>query len=152
MRARSPHAGHVLHEIGYWLESTGERAPVDPTRLVNAAWASADRGRLVSYLRQGRPIFSYMGTSFCRFSCGVPRAEMGSADLSDGTWIWPEGLAHYVEKHAIELPDEFLEHARAAGFHVSPEAMRAIANLEDPSLRREPGRWVAWARMKGAMA
>jgi len=152
MRTRSPHTGNILHEIGYWLESTGERAPVDPTRLVNAAWARADRDRLVAYLRQGRPVFSYLGTSFCRFNCGVPPAELGSEDLSDGTWMWPEGLAHYVEKHGVELPDEFLEHARAADFNVSPNAMRAIASRADTSLRPESGKWVTWARSKGALA
>jgi hypothetical protein len=33
---------------------------------------------------------------------------MGGRDLTDGVWMWPEGLAHYVERHAVRLPDEFV--------------------------------------------
>ncbi|MCH7869688.1 MAG: hypothetical protein IH881_18490 [Myxococcales bacterium] len=41
---------------------------------------------------------------------------MGCAELSDGVWIWPEGLAHYVACRELVLPNEFVEHARAHGF------------------------------------
>jgi hypothetical protein len=50
-----------------------------------------------------------MGYSFCRFVCGIADWDMGSADFCDGDWLWPEGLAHYVEKHSVRLPDEFIE-------------------------------------------
>jgi hypothetical protein len=40
---------------------------------------------------------------------------MGSRDLTDGIWIWPEGLVHYVETHHLALPAEFME--RIAGYH-----------------------------------
>jgi hypothetical protein len=33
----------------------------------------------------------------------VPDSEMGSFDLTDGLWLWPEGLAHYVEAHGLPL-------------------------------------------------
>ena len=45
----------------------------------------------------------------------------GSLELTDGTYVWPEGLAHYVEQHGVKLPGEFLEHAR----HVSETYGRA---------------------------
>lgn len=52
--------------------------------------------------------------------------DMGSADLSDGTYLWPEGLAHYVEKHHVRLPAEFVKHvleepARSASAKVSSD-------------------------------
>ena len=34
----------------------------------------------------------------------------------DDRWCWPSGLAHYVEAHAIRLPDEFVAHAAARQF------------------------------------
>jgi len=36
--------------------------------------------------------------------------EMGSSDLTDGVYVWPEGLVHYVEKHNVRLPTEFVKH------------------------------------------
>lgn len=31
----------------------------------------------------------------------------GSAELTDGKhFVWPQGLAHYVEAHDVRLPDE----------------------------------------------
>lgn len=31
--------------------------------------------------------------------------------MSDGTWLWPEGLSHYVREHGVVLPEEFVVHA-----------------------------------------
>ena len=50
-----------------------------------------------------------MGLSVCRV-CG---ASNGYAEYSDGTYIWPSGLAHYVDQHDVRLPDEFVRHAVA---------------------------------------
>ena len=36
---------------------------------------------------------------------------MGTTCLSDGRFIWPRGLAHYVDKHFVRLPEEFVHHA-----------------------------------------
>jgi hypothetical protein len=49
-----------------------------------------------------------MGYSFCRFACGTPDEDMGSSDCDDGEWVWPAGLAHYVERHAVRLPGELI--------------------------------------------
>ena len=47
-----------------------------------------------------------MGLSPCRI-CGQPN---GASEFTDGTYAWPEGLAHYVEAHAVRLPGEFVQH------------------------------------------
>jgi hypothetical protein len=73
-----------------------------------------------------------MGYSFCRFECGIPNNAMGDSDLSDGEWLWPEGLAHYVERHSVRLPDEFIQTMRShswqvpAGLEFSPGAKRMV--------------------------
>ena len=43
---------------------------------------------------------------------------MGSRDFSDGAWIWPEGLHHYVEIHSVRLPAEFINHIQSRDFQV----------------------------------
>jgi hypothetical protein len=40
---------------------------------------------------------------------------MGSSELTDGFWRWPEGLSHYVRHHGIILPEEFMAQALAHG-------------------------------------
>lgn len=37
----------------------------------------------------------------------------------DGTWFWPERLAHVVESHNVFLPDEFLSHIRNSGYNTN---------------------------------
>ena len=32
--------------------------------------------------------------------------------MTDGVWLWPEGLYHYVEDHNVRLPKEFISHIR----------------------------------------
>ncbi len=49
-----------------------------------------------------------MGFSGCRL-CGEVN---GSAEFTDGVYLWPEGLAHYVREHSVKLPDEVLAHVR----------------------------------------
>jgi hypothetical protein len=65
------------------------------------------------------------GLSPCRL-CGQLN---GSAEYTDGTYVWPEGLAHYVMEHDVRLPDEFVSHVRRShegfGGSLSPEYDRA---------------------------
>ncbi len=38
---------------------------------------------------------------------------MGSMCLTDGTYGWPQGFAHYVEAHGVRPPEEFVRHVYA---------------------------------------
>ena len=71
------------------------------------------RKALADYLDSGirSKYTEYLGFSWCRFFCGIPENLMGHSDLSDGTWVWPEGLSHYVREHNVLLPEDFVEHA-----------------------------------------
>ena len=61
------------------------------------------------YLSSGTIARTCMGYATCRV-CG--RAN-GSMELSDGIYIWPEGLAHYLEAHDVRLPTAVVGHAIA---------------------------------------
>src|SRR5262245_41076878 len=134
---RSREGAEPLLAIGHW-------GTVNPLKLVDPTWAGTDRARLVKYLTEGWKWQVFLGFSFCRFKCGIPDQQMGSVSLSDGTWGWPEGLAHYVESHAIALPDQFLEHARANEFRVPENASGPRDAYGDETL------WEAWADSRGA--
>jgi len=63
-----------------------------------------------------------MGYSFCRFACGIPDQQMGCTEFYDGVWVWPEGLAHYVECHSVLLPDEFIQTMRSHSWRDQADA------------------------------
>ena len=42
-----------------------------------------------------------------------PMIKIGPPHLhSDGTWIWPQDLAYYVDRHHVRLPEEFIAHIK----------------------------------------
>lgn len=112
----------VLREVGYWIdeevknynpESREENKHLlelpDPRVLREALGARPLPPEALQYLRSGRELNALLGYSYCRFRCGISDEQMGCRDLTDGAWIWPEGLVHYVEVHQVALPEEFLE-------------------------------------------
>lgn len=131
-----------LETIGFWFN---ERAPSNyprPQRLVGA-WGSDVRIAVQAYLRAGTSLCSYAGRSHCRFGCG--ERNMGNRDLTDGAFAWPEGLAHYVERHEVRLPERFVQHVVSSG--------AVIAAFELPALDTgllDDGPWLTWARAQGA--
>ncbi|MFD4669255.1 hypothetical protein ACFWNN_05920 [Lentzea sp. NPDC058450] len=91
-----------LRLIGYWLGPDTPGWP-DVRAFVDPSPDAAQRDRTVAYLRSGTVFVAAAGMSFCRI-CG--RAN-GSTELTDGVhFVWPEGLAHYVEDHNVRLPAE----------------------------------------------
>ena len=98
--------------FGYW-RSLFEPALPDPARFIDEQWDAKTRQAVVLYLKQGYPLSAWMGYSWCRFRCGIADNQLGSCDLTDGTYCWPEGLVHYLECHAVRLPDAVVQHILA---------------------------------------
>ncbi len=103
--------------IGYWSSSPSLRWPETqqfphPEMLIDLNWHHNERRKIAEYLRSGWTHTQWRGVSFCRFQCDISSREMGSKCLTDGEWTWPEGLVHYVEKHGVQLPEEFIDTMR----------------------------------------
>lgn len=105
-----------MKKVGFWKDTRDpdwfDDLP-NPVELGLARITQATLDKIADYLAAGRVHERYMGYSYCRFDCGVDDSDMGSADLTDGAYIWPEGLAHYVRVHDVVLPKEFMEHVLA---------------------------------------
>lgn len=101
-----------MHLIGYWIESLLDDRYFPPQELVGELPAET-KERVIAYLDQGSVFKVYRGFSWCRFGCN--HEPMGSAELTDGKWVWPEGLSHYVRDHDVTLPDRFLRHVLKGG-------------------------------------
>ena len=96
--------------IGYWRGGNAEdddRWP-DPRDLIDESWSNQERELVASYFEHGFKPWTFMGFSGCRL-CGDWN---GSAEFTDGVYLWPEGLAHYVREHSVKLPAQVLAHVR----------------------------------------
>jgi hypothetical protein len=137
-----PPASERLTVLGWWFRPDAPSEMPLPQRLVGG-WHADARAATLRYLRAGTALMNYPDASFCRFECGV--GELGRADLTDGRYVWPDGLAHYVEQHDVRLPDDFVARAVAAGGEIAPfRAPKPRFGLYDPSA------WLLWARTQGA--
>lgn len=75
--------------------------------MVDPNWDADERLSVSQYLATGTIAKAFMGWSYCRF-CGV---QNGDLEYTDGVYIWPQGLARYVDEHAVRLPAPFVAHA-----------------------------------------
>ena len=125
----------MIQAIGFWRDSD-DSSLIHPKHIVDAEWRPDERASLVQYLRSATPACAYLGYSYCRFDCGIADHELGDCDLTDGIWCWPSGLAHYVEQHAIRLPNEFVSHAESLGWQ--PPA------IDDPPVNYDLAFWRTW--------
>jgi hypothetical protein len=102
--------------VGYWRAPEQPDLP-HPGDFVDASWDAEERRKVIEYLDDAYQIsmFSF-GPSWCRMGCaGFPK-DIGTQDLTDGVWLFPEGLVHYVRHHAVRPAEAFLEHLRGRDF------------------------------------
>jgi hypothetical protein len=100
-----------LRYIGYWHSLESPDLP-DPAWFVDPAWDEREKKRVLRYFRKcfQTPWF-FMGSSWCRFRCR--RGALGYREYTDGKFVWPEGLPHYIEHHRVRLPQEVSDHILA---------------------------------------
>jgi hypothetical protein len=104
---RVRHIGHYalvpsLRAIGYWM---GPHAPNWPAveGFVDPLADASDRDAIAAALDRGTATDrAYMGFSECRV-CGC---RNGSGERTNATFVWPDGLSHYVREHQVRLPEQ----------------------------------------------
>jgi hypothetical protein len=94
--------------IGYW-SGEGAKGWPSPDRFVDASWNADEREIVAEYIERGFVTRACMGLSPCRM-CGRPN---GALELTDGVYVWPEGLVHYIRDHNVRLPAIFVDHVLA---------------------------------------
>lgn len=92
-----------LRPIGYWSGPDQPFLP-DPTQLQDDTWDPKQRSQVAEILASAATHQPGEGCSLCRI-CGTPN---GFLDLSNGTYVWPEGLSHYISEHAVRLPADVI--------------------------------------------
>lgn len=122
----------VVTVIGLWCNRAEPYWP-DPKDFVDEEWNETDRAEVVRALRSGRQVRQFRGESTCRM-CGQLN---GASELTDGTYLWPDGLAHYVSEHSVRLPEQveahFVHHQLARTGVLSEPAEDSIQADDDPA-------------------
>ena len=111
-----------MPSVGYWRSPEEPNLP-HPGDFVDASWDAAERRKVIEYLDHAYqiPMFS-CGPSWCRMGCAAVPKDIGTQDLTDGVWLFPEGLVHYVRHHAVRPPEPSwtTSGARTFGMRTSP--------------------------------
>jgi hypothetical protein len=69
---------------------------------------------------------------------------MGDSDLTDGIWVWPQGLVHYVDAHQLALPKQFIDHVLAHNGVVPPLSLKIRAMIHAQMISVDPVFWNEW--------
>jgi hypothetical protein len=120
--------------IGYWDGPDTSPGWPRPEWFVDVGWDPDERDLIADYLTRGGVSRAYMGYALCRI-CGCLN---GTLELSDGTYVWPDGLRHYVVEHAVRLPERFVAHALARA-EALEEAARDVGWWAIEGERMSPG-------------
>ena len=115
--------------IGRFREFGYDDAPSLSVARGRGRWPNKEA--VVAYLAAGKLMIMSPGLVPDVFS---PPANAGALHiLTDGTFAWHEALAHFVDRHDVELPSDFEAHMTRNGFRL-PEEIRT----RDLGLAPEP--------------
>jgi hypothetical protein len=103
------------------------------SEFVDVGWQPGDKLRIVEYLKSAPNVLSSSSLPTPCMICGAELGDPGSF-FSDGEWLWPERLVHYMIEHDVRLPDEFVERIRKAEYKVSYEFDGDISSLPWPDV------------------
>lgn len=131
IRARN-RARQQAKRIGFWYSASEPHLP-DPRKQVDPTLSQADRERVAAYLDAGDDGgMAARGCAPCRI-CGKSN---GNKERTDGTYLWPSGLSHYVRDHSVRLDPAFLRHVQAK----TSTQVGEVATVIPPEMWRDDGR------------
>ncbi|MEV7124815.1 hypothetical protein [Streptomyces sp. NPDC093260] len=110
----------MIKRAGFYREIGGRATTADVAPSLRGAVQDVgpwDEDRVLAYLESGLEIYSTMGAERDVLTGEEWIAGSGSL-MTDGTWLWPVDLTHYVRRHHAALPQEFLDHIRANDYTV----------------------------------
>lgn len=134
----------VLNKVGYFDRAT----QVESLNFAGSAVAYPKQD-VVAYLESGIEIFSWLEDVRCLYGCTAE--NIGSAELTDGVWVWTREFVHYVACHHIAIPERFqiFLRQRSYKFVENDESKIIKSLLSDPAaletkIQYSDGIWNAW--------
>ncbi|MFJ2554871.1 MULTISPECIES: hypothetical protein [unclassified Streptomyces] len=140
----------MIKRIGFYREFESQDPDASAPSIRDAVRPHAlyDESRILEYMSSGVEIFSTMGADRDVISSDEWISGAGSL-VTDGTWLWPVELQHYVHRYHVELPEEFLTDVRGSYYTVpavsSVRAGEIVREVFGPSAFRADGNGVRGA-------
>ncbi|MGA5559764.1 hypothetical protein ACPCUV_01015 [Streptomyces platensis] len=133
----------MIRRVGFFAEGNEDGDPAVYSESLTQAIdgpPAPDEDQILSYLKGGEEIFSTMGAERDVISGDEWVGGAGSL-VTDGEWVWPVDLVHYLSRYHIALPVDFLEHVRKSEYRapaVSGERAREVMTELFP---KRPSPW-----------
>lgn len=106
-----------LQYVGNFIELGYDDHPGAPSLVaLRGTRTAGNKDHVVAYLRAGITFVMSPGRDQDVLD---PSKRAGSASIAtDGVYVWPRTLAHYVETYDVALPEEFERHMARCGWTV----------------------------------
>ncbi|WP_442266752.1 hypothetical protein ACSIGC_03370 [Tenacibaculum sp. ZS6-P6] len=85
-----------------------------------------NKDKILKYLNNGYKVSTVSTIQQCEI-CNKPAGPINY--FSDGYWIWPKWLNHYLTEHNIKFPKKFLERMELNNYNIDKNFVRQV--LED---------------------
>lgn len=107
----------MIKRVGFFREFEPQDADLSAPSIHDAVRPHGmdDESGILAYLSSGTEIFSAMGAERDVITGDEWLPGAGSL-VTDGTWMWPVELHHYVKRHHAELPEDFLATVRSTRY------------------------------------
>lgn len=117
MKAVLPNAARVAEVAGRFRHARifDHRDPNGRPVVNRAPVPETERQQVLDYLNTAHVVMGGRGFDQDLFDPNGTR-DVPAAFHTDGTWIWPAALPHYLAKHGVPPEQELVDHIRAAGF------------------------------------
>jgi len=119
---------------GRWKEDAHDTAIEQFPSIIDvsgAEWDEDEIQKVASYLRSGAIAIASPGIA--RNVVDGTQFAATTSWRSDGVWLWPDTLAHYLERYRIRLPAKLIDHIRANGYVVPTVTEHSLRSLEWPT-------------------
>ena len=93
-----------MRYIGRWIRSLKDTEYPPPHELVGE-YDPTVQPKIVAYLNSGHVLRVYRGYASCLFRSNYSEPY---TEKTDGSWVWPCHLSHYVQTHNVLVPPEFI--------------------------------------------
>jgi len=94
--------------------------------LINASNYS-DLDKIVAYLKSGGKHSTVATMKECEY-CDEFAGPVNY--FTDGVWMWPQWIIHYLVKHGLKLPEEFVNSIRHNDYKFDEELVKKIISFE----------------------
>jgi hypothetical protein len=116
---------HVIKDILNFILNDEDKLDLNNVECVK------NKNDIIDYLEKGYKVSTVSTIRVCEV-CGEEAGPFSY--FSDGYWIWPIWLIHYIREHDLNLPDSFLEHIESSNFEINKEFVERLIEDENTEI------------------